>query len=418
MENQLLLGISRKNITPKVGGRLMGYKPDIYSESINDELTVDAYYFEEGETKALLISAALCVVSTNITNALLAEIEEKFHIPKNNVILHAIHTHSGPVLSEAVGWGDPDLEYLEEIFRPMLMAAVDEALRSAVPVTMAIGRGDSLVGINRREIAVNNTIRLGQNPWGAFNPKMTILSFKGLGGEPVANIIHYGMHATAAGPNPEISRDWPGVINGPEGDVGPRLPNGRTTGGGDISYALRHGAWAGQDAVKIYKNMGNYHTPRLSTYGGELEIPLSPRIPLEEALERYEEFRGHTVNNRGQREKYYREVIESYKNGYEEKASHSVEQTIIRLGDVAIVGFAFELFSEIGMRIDRECKIPHVLSLSNANGTLGYFATESELCRGGYEIDMAKTSKLQPYVPNGDWHIIINTLKNLEKTEN
>lgn len=433
MENELYLGVGRTVITPKVGANLFGYRPDLESKSVNDDLTATAFYFKQGERTALLVSVTLGSVRTEITDVIFKRAEEKYNIARSSALMNSIHTHSAPNLTGMHGWGEVDAEYRDEIFIPRTNEAIDIAVANAKPVKMAIAAGESLIGVNRREIMIDNTVRLGQNPWGAFNPKMTILSFKGLDGEPVANIIHYGMHATAAGPNPEISRDWPGVmidilekesgavtafINGPEGDVGPRLPNGRTTGGGDISYALRHGAWAGQDAVKIYKNMGNYHTPHLSTYGGELEIPLSPRIPLEEALERYEEFRGHTVNNRGQREKYYREVIESYKNGYEEKASHSVEQTIIRLGDVAIVGFAFELFSEIGMRIDRECKIPHVLSLSNANGTLGYFATESELCRGGYEIDMAKTSKLQPYVPNGDWHIIINTLKNLEKTEN
>ena len=58
-------------------------------------------------------------------------------------------------------------------------------------------------------------------------------------------------------------------INGPEGDVGPRLTNGRTTGVGKIAYAMRHGAFAGQDAVRVYKNLGSYSVPELKTYGGK-----------------------------------------------------------------------------------------------------------------------------------------------------
>ena len=435
MENQLLLGISRKNITPKVGGRLMGYKPDIYSESINDELTVDAYYFEEGETKALLISATLCVVSTNITNALLAEIEEKFHIPKNNVILHAIHTHSGPVLSEAVGWGDPDLEYLEEIFRPMLMAAVDEALRSTVPVTMAIGRGDSLVGINRREIAVNNTIRLGQNPWGPFDPRMTVISFKS-GDTVVANFVHYGTHATAAGMNREVTRDWPGPMidsmedvfggqcsffNGPEGDVGPRMICGKTTGGikdgvliNHVRYAMQIGAVAAQDAVRITRTVGGYHTPTLAVSHTDIKIPLKPRISLEEATEKYEEFSKYTVNILGKKANYYRTIIESYSNGYKEEEFETVGQTIIKIGEVAFVAFSYELFSEIGMRIARASKIPYTLSLSNTNGVTGYFPTESDLCRGGYEVESFKTRDYQSMVDNADWHLVTGTLEHID----
>lgn len=429
---KLYLGVGRTVITPKVGACLFGYRPDLVSTSVNDDLTCTAFYFKQGERVALLVSVTLGSVNADITNIIFKRAEEKHGIPRSAALMNSIHTHSAPNLTGMHGWGEVDAEYRDGIFIPKAIEAIDLAVASAKPVKMAIAFGESKIGVNRREIMIENNVRLGQNPWGAYNPKMTILSFKDEDGNAVANIIHYGMHATAAGPNPEISRDWPGVmidilekesgavtafINGPEGDVGPRLPNGRTTGGGDISYALRHGAWAGQDAVNIYRHMGHYHTPKLSTYGGELEIPLSKRIPLEVAKERYEEFRGQTVNNRAQKEKYYREVIESYQNGYVEKESRSVEQTIIRLGDVAIVGFPFELFSEIGMRIDRESKIPHVLSLSNTNGVLGYFATESELCRGGYEIDMARTSSVQPFVENGDWHVIIKTLENLEKTE-
>jgi hypothetical protein len=346
--------------------------------------------------------------------------------------MSSIPTHSAPNIYGSYGWGDIDTEYRDEIFIPNTLLAIDEAVSNAKPVTMAIAQGESKIGVNRREITLENNVKLGQNPWGAYNPKMTILSFKDEKGAPVANIIHYGAHATAAGPNSEISRDWPGVmidtlesesgaitafVNGPLGDVGPRLSNGKTTGEGDISYAMRHGAWAAADAVRIYKSMGNYHTPKLSCYQGTLDIPLCKRIPLDEAKREYEKYRGETVNYKAKKEKYYRDIIESYENGYEEKETRSIEQRIIRLGDAAFVGFPFDLFSEIGMRIDAASKIPHVLSLSHTNGTEGYFATESEICRGGYEIEMARSSNVQPFVTNGDWYAVINTLKNLEMTE-
>lgn len=433
MKEKLYLGIGRKKITPGIGTCLYGYRPGLESKSVNDNLTSTAFYFKQGNKCALLVSVTVGSVHVDITNDIFEDAYKKHGIPRSAAIMNSIHTHSAPNLTGTYGWGDIDAKYRDEIFIPATIASIDEAVANVKPVKMAIATGESLIGINRRELNEDNNIVLGQNPWGPFDPVMTILSFKAESGEPVANIIHYGAHATAAGANTEISRDWPGVmidvleaetgavtafINGPEGDVGPRLSNGRTTGGGKIEYAMRHGAWAGQDAVRIYKNMGHYHTPRLSTYGGTLKIPVSPRISLEEAKKEYEKYRGETVNHKGQLEKYYREVIESYENGYVETDSREFEQNIIRLGDVAIVAFSYELFSEIGMRIKKHSNIPHVLSLSNANGSSGYFATESELCRGGYEIKMTKTSHIQSYTPDADWHIVTNTLKNLEKTEN
>ena len=110
-------------------------------------------------------------------------------------------------------------------------------------------------------------------------------------------------------------------------------------------------------------------------------------------------------------------MISYYENGYEEVSHRSFEQNIIRLGDVAFVAFSFELFSEIGLRIKKESNILYILSLSNSNESSDYFATEPELCRGGYEIDMTSTSNIQGYARYVDWHIVKNTVENLNKTE-
>ena len=111
-------------------------------------------------------------------------------------------------------------------------------------------------------------------------------------------------------------------------------------------------------------------------------------------------------------------MIESYENGYEEVEGYPLEQTILRLGDVAIVTTPYELFSEIGLRIKKHSPVPYTLVLSNTNGSESYFASESEMCRGGYEINMYVTKYLQPPVPNADWHFMMQTLENLKKTEN
>lgn len=429
---KLFLGVGRSIITPKVGACLTGYRPDIFSTSVNDDLTATAFYFRGEGCEALLVSVTLCEIKTALTEELRALVEKECKIPKKNIILHTTHTHSGPNLWGGWGWGDIDTEYLEEIFIPALIKAVKEAKSSAVPAKMAVKVGESLVGINRRQITPQNEVILGQNPWGPFDPKMTVLSFVREDGAPLANLIHYGAHGTAAGANTEISRDWPGVmtdeleavsgavtafINGPEGDVGPRLTNGKTTGVGDIGYAMRHGAYAASDAVRIYNSRASYTVPTLKVLSGEVKIPLKPRIPLEVAKEEHKKYEGETVNWRGQYELYYRELIESYENEYVEKESFTVPETVIRLGDVAIVANPYELFSEIGLRIAEGSDIPYVLNLSNANGSDGYFATECEICRGGYEIRMFMTRPLQAPVDNADAYYVRGTLENLKKTE-
>lgn len=429
MNDKLTLGIGRTVITPPVGSNLYGYRPDVISESVHDDLTATAFCFRQGKTAVLLVSLTVCSIGDPLCGKLRDRIAGACGLPRENCILHAIHTHSGPILNPTIGWGTPDPAYLEGILIPNTVEAAVQACAGGTPVTMKISQGESLVGINRRELRADNTIALGQNPWGPFDPKMTVLTFAGEDGNPVAHLIHYGCHGTAAGRNREISRDWAGVMidavericggiaaffNGPEGDVGPRLANGLTVGRMHVDDAVEHGGIAARDATRICRERGSYVTPTLELSTETLQIPLQSRLPREEAEALMAEFEGQTVNIKAKKYAYYKRVAASYDTDYAEAASVPVEQTVLRLGDVAIVTCPFELFSEIGMRIAQSSPYPYTLTLSNTNGSRGYFITEDAICRGGYEVGMFLTTGVQPYVTNADFHYFDQTVKHLK----
>lgn len=435
MKSQLFMGVGEEKITPKIGCNLCGYAPDVLSESLNDDLTATAYYFKDGATEAVMVSTTVCIISEELAQRIREEIEKGTGVLRSAILIHATHTHSGPMTSTLDGFGEADTEYVEKTYVPNIIKAVKEAKATAEPVKMTVAQGDSLVGINRRELNEDNTVSLGQNPWGPFDPKMTVISFKNGEGAVKASIVHYGCHGTAAGRNHEISRDWPGFMvdalceygggvtaffNGPEGDTGPRLMNGKTTGAkmsigktGDINRATELGHYAAHDAVRIFKSAHCYHDATLEVSRRLINIPIEPRPALEFAKAEYEKYKEFTVNWKGGKAAYFRNIIKSYEDGYVDKDFREVEQIIIRIGDVAFVSFAFELFSEIGLRIQKYSPIPYTLSLSNVNGTESYFATESEICRGGYEITMFKQKNLQPYADNADSALIKETVEHL-----
>jgi hypothetical protein len=433
------LGVGRAVITPKIGTALYGYIPDHFSESVNDDLTVTAFFFQNATDVALMISATVCEICTTLCDELRAELSSMFSVPMQNIVLSATHTHSGPNLMGQVGWGDIDREYLETVFRPRLHEAVRAAVEHTQPVRMGVGVGESLVGINRRELTYDGRLILGQNPWGPFDPKMTVLSFIGKDNACVANIVHYGAHGTAAGRNVEISRDWSGVMtdrleeesggitaffNGPEGDVGPRLTNGETVSMlrtknndrylGDIRFAMELGGVAAQDAVRIWRTIRGYTVPELSARCISPPVPLSPRISREEAQKEYDKYKHETINWLAAKSDHFRQILETYENGEEDAPCVYFPQTLIRLGETTFVSFPYELFSEIGLRIAREIKDSRILSLSNANGADGYFATQDQICRGGYEIDMFLNGKPQGFRPDCDTSLVQETLKNIK----
>ena len=431
MSKKLYLGVARSVITPEVGGNLMGYNPTTYSESIHDDLTATAFAFSQGETKALLVTVSLCVIGFDINEEIVTLLSEKFDIPKYNIMLCATHTHSGPITKFQPGWGDIDRKYIDEIMIPGILEATEKAISSKVAVKVGIGQGESTVGINRRELRADNKVYLGQNPHGPFDKRMTVVSFKDEEENPVANIIHYGCHGTAAGSNKEVSRDWSGVMtnaverdtgaitaffNGCIGDAGPRNTNGKTTGVGNIAYAMELGGYAARDAKTVFDSIKAYHDADISVFGGFVSIPLDKRLSVEEATKLLEPYKEKTVNSLGGFRSYYESVIKSYDEGYVDVPARKLQQTVIRIGDVAFVSTPFELFSEIGMRIDAYCKeIPYVLTLSNANGSAAYFVTEDQICRGGYEVDMYKMAYIQPYARDADYALICETLENLKQ---
>ena len=430
MTEKLFVGVSRKDITPEVGCQLFGYRPDLYSDGVNDNLTATAFMFSYGDVNALMVTVSVCLLDNEITSFFKDEFEKRYNIPKENILISATHTHTGPSTINMPGWGDIDRSYYDGILKPQIFSAVEEAINNRQETTVGVGFGKSKLGINRRHLNYLNYADLGQSEWGVYNPKMTVVSFKNKEDKVFANIIHYGCHGTVAGLSTKISRDWAGVMtdaleeesgaitaffNGPEGDVGPRISTGGTTA--ELPYIYEVGKIGAKDAIDIYNSIEEYKDVSVSTVARDIKLPYAKRISYEEAKKGCEEFSLDTINCDKQMAVYYNKVRESYENDYVEKDVFQSEQNIIRIGNVAFVGFPYELFSEIGLRINEHIKDLHILSLSNTNGSLGYFPTQDQLCRGGYEIKMFKYNDIQSLTDDADFHLMSETIETINKLE-
>ena len=429
--SKLYLGVGREIITPPIGTYLGGYPfPDRFAKSVNDDLTVTAFSFSYADSRSMLISATLVVLDEDICAEIRTKIEAETKIPADNIIIHTTHTHSAPLTFTSDGWGEPNMPYVNDILFPAVIKAAKSASESEQHVTVGFAHGESLVGVNRREPSlIKNGIKLGVWKYGCFDPKMSVLSFKNDEGNCVANIIHYGCHATGCGSSLEITRDWPGImidrvekisggvtafINGPEGDVGPRLSNGLTTGAGDISYMKEQGALAAHDAASIYNSIEAYREVEMRCVARNIKLPLEPLMPREEAEKILSEI--EVVSSITMREaNIYKNIIKAYDEGRADIEFREHRQTAIRIGDVAFVAHPFETFSEIGIRINIMSKIPHALTVAMANGCLCYLPTVGEIPKGGYEVTMFKTHATQTYTNDVDYSLITESVKTLEE---
>jgi hypothetical protein len=72
-----------------------------------------------------------------------------------------------------------------------------------------------------------------------------------------------------------------------------------------------------------------------------------------------------------------------------ETAVFPMEIQVLRAGDLAVVGFAAEVFAEIGAVVKSGSPVPWTLFAAYANGCTGYVTTAAARAEGGYEVDEA-----------------------------
>jgi Neutral/alkaline non-lysosomal ceramidase. len=429
MENlTFLCGAAREDITPAVGTLLYGYNPHQLSTSVHDPLNVTAVAFRQGNDTVLLVTVTVGDFQTELSNEIRAEIGRDLCIPASRIIISATHTHSAPNVAGMEGWGGVDRPYVDQILFPAMRKCCLDAVKALTPAEFAVGEIQSQVGINRRQQNRDGSISLGQNPWGCYDPYMTCIAIRSSETKAgIINIIHYGCHGTAAGCNHEITRDWSGIMtdrleaetgtlsaywNGAQGDVGPRLTNGQTTG--NIKYVEELGGVAASDAVRAYKVRGGYTSGSLSVLEGEVKIPykkLPERDAVNAKLASYAA-PDSLINIQKLEYAHYKAVYDVYEAGVPEHDEYyRFPQTIVIVGNAAFIPFPFEIFSEISLRMRTYAPVRYALCLSNTNGYNAYLPTEDQLVRGGYEADCFLYSGAYTLANNADQVLLDENLR-------
>ena len=422
MDERFFAGAARAVISPPVGTCLYGYRPNWESTSLHDDLTLTAAAFRQGTQSALLVTIEVGDIHTDLCDAMRSALEKETGVPASHILLSATHTHSAPNVSGMEGWGEIDRPYYENILLPGLLQAGREAVQALRPAQIAVGTTHSDVGVNRREIRPDGAIALGQNPFGCCDPEMTVVMIRGTDGKGVLNLIHYGCHGTGSGCNREITRDWSGVMidrveketgvltafwNGAEGDVGPRLTNGATTG--DLTYALELGGVAASDAMRAVRSRGGFRDGTLTCFADEVHLPYETTPPIETVRAALASFRDpdSLINLERLTYKHFKDVCALLESGETEHPTHfSFPFCAVSLGDVLFVPTPYEIFSEITLRLRAYLPWPHTLCLSNTNGYEGYFPSQDQICRGGYEVACFRMGGLYNLTENADQHLI------------
>jgi hypothetical protein len=200
---EVLAGVAMQEITPEYPISMGGYgqRAGQLSEGVHDDLYVKALFFQNGDTKVLILTADLISIPDAIYKRVLDGLTRSGVIGESELCLSASHTHSGPDVEESIIIASPIKEYLDDLVEKMIRVGIDAA-RSPVPVNIkvAVGKADFLA--NRRTS--------GDNP--PTDSRVLALEVcDPITGKPLAVLFSAGCHAVCLGyENLQISADYPG----------------------------------------------------------------------------------------------------------------------------------------------------------------------------------------------------------------
>lgn len=398
--NRLLAGAARVDVTPPLGTWLAGYAaPDRFADAVDDPLHATALALEQGDQRAALVVLDWVIVEEKERFAIASAVEKRAGIPAAHLVIHAIQTHSAPQTQSVWGFREQDTAYTDSVL-PRIVDCVCEAWSQRTPARCGVGVGRCDAGVNRRQILENGEVVLGVNPFGAYDPEVTLLRFDTADGH-LATVVNYGAHPTTrGGQHRAVSRDWPGVaidfvaartggsvmfLNGVVGDVAPRNTLPGPPGSVEVGQVL------GREAARAFAAIECRDNAELHVLAEEVALPLAPLESRELAEERLKSLPEKSqdwfvVASR----QHYRAVVDEWERG-EVKTHRPFLWTLLRIGDAAIIPFPGELFAEIGLRLKQYSPFPHTVVASTTNGSLGYLVTREARARGGFEVMVADT---------------------------
>lgn len=198
-----------------MGGRGPRFSP---GKKILDPLVAQVVVLEdEAGTRTLWMSIDMIGMAWPQTAGFRQELSALTGIPFEAIVINFSHTHSGP-MSGFEGYATtkqkpPELQAYEDDLISRCLKMTLDAIDRLQEVSVAVCRGTSEIGINRRLRSPDGQIGMGPNPDGFINPDLWILDLIPASGEGRCVLFNYGCHPVMVYGYAwdGISADWPGV---------------------------------------------------------------------------------------------------------------------------------------------------------------------------------------------------------------
>ncbi|MBN1878237.1 MAG: neutral/alkaline non-lysosomal ceramidase N-terminal domain-containing protein [Anaerolineae bacterium] len=405
MAEQLLAGVAREIISPPKGIYLIGYGAGGRNNvGVHDDLTATALVLAHGRLHVAWVACDLLCINEAIVDRVRAALGSTVE-----VIIACSHTHSGPIVYADDHSRRARRDYVDFLVA-RIVSAVKRAEATLVPVTLAWGRAEADIAVNRRERKPDGSIIIGVNPDGVVDSTVSVLRVLTLQGDSLATIVNYACHGTVLGPqNRWVSADWIGAMRARvEIELGGMalFLQGATANLNPVHNTLS----LSEDPWSAVQTLGERVARQVLSACGECE-PCAD-APLRFARQEIElPLEAEVTTVTPPKHHYRRQLAVSV--GLPRWLSFVVDPLLaqrypwhscivarnavwhvplrintVRIGEIGVVTFGAEVFTEIGMMVKSVAPTAKTLFASVSDGCIGYLPTDDAHTAGGYEVDV------------------------------
>jgi hypothetical protein len=394
-------GVARTVITPQQSMWMAGYAArDHASEGAIHNLWAKALALEDSlGSRALLVTADVLGFPKEISDRIREQLHLKLDLSKSQIILSASHTHSGPVLSNALQDIYPldavekeKIQKYSSFFETQIVELAVEAFRKMEPVRISVENGVSRFQVNRRN---NNDRTLVQQTElkGPNDFAVPVLKAVNQSGGIKAVVFGYACHPTTldgyywCGDYPgfaqiELEKKYPGTVvlffMGAGADQNP-LPRR------SIPLAKQYGQTLAASVERVLDEPMRLLPATLETAYAEINLPFSPAPSVAELEKTLAESKSAPA--------YYRRWAERFiagcNNGISPITSYPYPIQVWNMGGLPVMSLGGELVVEYSIGLKK--MFGHdIFVMGYCNDVMAYIPSVTILNEGGYEGDTSQ----------------------------
>lgn len=421
----LKAGAATSNITPPLGGPIVGGFAPYPAKHVHDELHARCLVLDNGEKRIALVICDLLGMHRSVSTEARRLIQEETGIPRDNVLISGTHTHSAvSALGESRYKNEQTLDDYQKFVARRIADGVRRAINLLRPAEIAFGTAEAPEHVfNRRWYMRPGTVPANPfggtdlvkmnppagspnltEPAGPVDPIVSFLSVRELDGKPIALYAAYSLHYVGGVGDGHVSADYFAVFcdeltrlqnldpqqppfvamlaNGTSGDINNisfKVPRPGKPQYEQMRYVAHDVAQKVQAALKDLK-----YNKEVVLDARYREAEIVSRRPNEDQLAWSKKTLEAAPKDRAKwaLPEFYAERVHHLNLAAE---TVPCPLQVLRIDSVAIGSMPTEVFVEIGLEFKDRSELKPAFLISIAHGYFGYLPTPRHFDLGGYE---------------------------------